>query len=237
MTPFFASASLAAAYVLACFLLAATPGADMALFLSRTLAGGRAQGFAAQAGASVGLIVHTFAAALGLSALLAASAQAYEAVKIAGALYLLWLAFRAIRHGSALKLKAGAPARGGLRGAFTNGLLINLTNPKIVLFFVTFLPQFISASDPHASMKLFVLGLGFIAITTAVNAIVILVAGRFVAAAKRNPRALRLFDYGIRGADERIRRASCLGRSAIGASSWTLPLSAPRSSPPSRRRA
>ena len=151
MTPVFASASLAAAYVLACLMLAATPGADMALFLSRTLAGGRAQGFAAQAGASVGLIVHTFAAALGLSALLAASAQAYEAVKIAGALYLLWLAFRAIRHGSALKLKAGAPARGGLRGAFTNGLLINLTNPKIVLFFVTFLPQFISASDPHAS--------------------------------------------------------------------------------------
>jgi threonine/homoserine/homoserine lactone efflux protein len=195
MTPVFASSSLAAAYVLACFILAATPGADMALFLSRTLAGGRAQGFAAQAGASVGLVVHTFAAALGLSALLAASAEAYEAVKIAGALYLLWLSFRAIRHGSALKLKAGAPARGGLRGAFMNGLLINLTNPKIVLFFVTFLPQFISASDPHASAKLFALGLGFIAITTAVNAIVILVAGRFFAAAKRNPRALRLFDY------------------------------------------
>ena len=197
MTPIFASASLAAAYLAACLILAATPGADMALFLSRTLAGGRAQGFAAQAGASVGLIVHTFAAALGLSALLAASAEAYEAVKIAGALYLLWLAWRAIRHGSALKLKADAPARGGLRGAFANGLLINLTNPKIVLFFVTFLPQFISASDPHASAKLFVLGLGFIAITTAVNAIIILVAGRFVAAAKRNPRALRLFDYGF----------------------------------------
>ena len=197
MTPIFASASLGAAYVLACLVLAATPGADMALFLSRTLAGGRAQGFAAQAGASVGLVVHTFAAALGLSALLAASAQAYEGVKIAGALYLLWLAFRAIRHGSALKLKAEAPARGGLRGAFANGLLINVTNPKIVLFFVTFLPQFISASDPRASIKLFVLGFGFIAITTTVNAIVILVAGRFVAAAKRNPRALRLFDYGF----------------------------------------
>lgn len=193
----FASASLAAAYVAACLLLAATPGADMALFLSRTLAGGRAQGFAAQAGASVGLIVHTFAAALGLSALLAASAQAYETVKIAGALYLLWLAWRALRQGSALKLRADASARGGVRGAFANGLLINVTNPKIVLFFVTFLPQFIRASDSHASGKLFALGLGFIAITTVVNAIVILVAGRFVAAAKRNPWALRLFDYGF----------------------------------------
>lgn len=197
MTPVFASASLAAAYIAACLILAATPGADMALFLSRTLTGGRAQGFSAQAGASAGLIVHTFAAALGLSALLAASSKAYEAVKVAGALYLLWLAWRALRHGSALKLKADAQARGGLRGAFANGLLINLTNPKIVLFFVTFLPQFISASDPHASAKLFVLGLGFIAITTAVNAIIILVAGRFVAAAKHNPRALRLFDYGF----------------------------------------
>lgn len=197
MTPVFASASLAAAYIAACLILAATPGADMALFLSRTLTGGRGQGFSAQAGASAGLIVHTFAAALGLSALLAASSEAYEAVKVAGALYLLWLAWRALRHGSALKLKADAPARGGLRGAFANGLLINLTNPKIVLFFVTFLPQFISASDPHASAKLFVLGLGFIAITTAVNAIIILVAGRFVAAAKHNPRALRLFDYGF----------------------------------------
>ena len=134
-----------------------------------------------------------------MSALLAASAEAYEAVKIGGALYLLWLAWRAIRHGSVLKLnlKTDASARGGLRGAFANGLLINLTNPKIVLFFVTFLPQFISASDPHASMKLFVLGFGFIAITTLVNAIVVLVAGRFVAAAKRNPRALRIFDYGF----------------------------------------
>jgi threonine/homoserine/homoserine lactone efflux protein len=197
MTPFFASPSLAAAYVVACLLLAATPGADMALFLSRTLAGGWAEGFAAQAGANAGLVVHTCAAALGLSALLAASAHAYERVKIAGALYLLWLAWRAVRHGSALKLKAGALASGGLRGALASGFLINVTNPKIVLFFVTFLPQFIGASDPHASAKLFVLGFGFIAITTVVNAIVILVAGRFVAAAKRNPRALRIFDYGF----------------------------------------
>ena len=208
MTPIFASSLLAAAYVATCLVLAATPGADMALFLSRTLSGGRTQGFAAQAGASVGLIFHTFAAALGLSALLAASAEAYEAVKIVGALYLLWLAWGAIRHGS--RLSSETSARGGLRGAFATELLINLTNPKIVLFFLTFLPQFISASDPHASAKLFVLGLGFIVITTAVNAVVILLAGRFVAAAKRNPRALRVFDYGFAALMSPC-RASCLG--------------------------
>ncbi len=194
MTSFFPSSSVAAGYLLACLLLAATPGADMAVFLSRTLAGGRGQGFAAQAGANAGLVVHTFAAALGLSALLAASAQAYQAVKIAGALYLLWLAYKAIRHGTALKLRTEAGA-GGRRSAFLNGLLINLTNPKIVLFFVTFLPQFIDARDPHAAMKLFALGFGFIVITSVVNATVILLAARFVAGAKQNPRALRLFDY------------------------------------------
>jgi threonine/homoserine/homoserine lactone efflux protein len=196
MVPFFASPSLAGGYLVACLLLAATPGADMALFLSRTLAGGRGQGFAAQAGANAGLLVHSSAAALGLSALLAASAGAYQAVKVAGALYLLWLAFSALRQGTALKLKSGNGA-GGLRGAFLNGFVINIANPKIVLFFVTFLPQFIDARDPHASAKLFMLGLGFIAITTVVNAVVILVAGRFVAAARANPRALRWFDYGF----------------------------------------
>ena len=194
MTLFFPSASLAAGYLVACLMLAATPGADMALFLSRTLGGGRMQGFAAQAGANAGLIVHTVAAALGLSALLAASAEAYQAVKIAGALYLLWLAFRALKHGTALKLNAEGAATGGLRGAFLNGLLINLANPKIVLFFVTFLPQFIDARDAHASLKLFALGFGFIAITTIVNAAVILVAARFVPATRTNPRALKAFD-------------------------------------------
>ncbi len=197
MFPFFPSPSLALAFVAACLVLAATPGADMALFLSRTLSGGRAHGFAAQAGANAGLLVHSFAAALGLSALLAASSEAYEAVKIAGALYLLWLAWKAVRQGTALKLNTEGRAAGGLRGAFVAGLAINLTNPKIVLFFVTFLPQFISANDPNASMKLFALGLGFIAITTPVNALVILAAGRFVGAIKRNPRALRGFDYGF----------------------------------------
>ena len=197
MTPFFPSPSLAAGYCIACLLLAATPGADMAVFLSRTLAGGRMQGFAAQAGANVGLMLHTVAAALGLSALLAASAEAYQAVKIVGALYLLWLAFHALRHGAALKLQAGGRASGGIRAAFLNGLLINLTNPKIVLFFVTFLPQFIDARDVHASLKLFALGFGFIVVTTIVNAIIILVAARFVSAARGNPRALRGFDVGF----------------------------------------
>ncbi len=199
MTPFFPTPALAAGYLAACLLLAATPGPDMALFLSRTLSGGRPHGFAALVGALTGLFVHTFAAALGLSALLAASARAYDAVKLAGALYLLYLANGALRHGAALRLEGQGGSGGSLTGSYLTGLLINLTNPKIVLFFVTFLPQFIDVGDAHASQKFFFLGLAFIAIAASVNAAIIAAAARFVAAAKANPRAIRWFDYGFAG--------------------------------------
>ena len=195
----FPSSGLFAAFVVASVLLALTPGPDMAVYLARTFGGGRSHGFAALFGAMSGVIVHTFAAALGLSALIAASARAYDAVKIAGALYLLYLAWGALTRGAALKLDAGAGAAGTLSGSYLTGLLINLTNPKIILFFVTFLPQFIDVGDAHASGKFFVLGFSFIVIGGLVNAAIIAVAGRFVAAAKANPRALRWFDYGFAG--------------------------------------
>ncbi len=195
----FPSPGLFAAFVAASVLLAMTPGPDMAVFLSRTFVGGRSHGYAALLGAMSGVVVHTFAAALGLSALIAASASAYDAVKIAGALYLLYLAWGALRRGAALKLEAGGGAAGTLGGAYQTGLLINLTNPKIILFFVTFLPQFIDAGDPDPSRKLFVLGFSFIVIGGLVSAAIIAVAGRFVAAAKANPRAMRWFDYCFAG--------------------------------------
>jgi threonine/homoserine/homoserine lactone efflux protein len=197
---FLPSATVLVAFAAASALLAATPGPDMALFLSRTLGGGRAHGFAALVGAMTGILVHTIAASLGLSALLAASERAYDAVKIAGALYLLYLAYGALRHGAALRLERQSGANGGgLARSYLTGLFINLTNPKIILFFVTFLPQFIDAGDVGASGKFFVLGLEFIAIGVVVNSAIILVASRFVAAAKANPRAIRWFDYGFAG--------------------------------------
>jgi threonine/homoserine/homoserine lactone efflux protein len=196
---FLPSPTVILAFAAAGVLLAATPGPDMALFLSRTMAGGRPHGYAALAGAMSGLLVHTFAAALGLSALLAASARAYDMVKIAGALYLLYLAYGALRHGAALRLEGQGGASGGLAGSYLNGLLINLTNPKIVLFFVTFLPQFIAVGDPAASQKFFFFGFAFIVIGAGVNAVIIALAARFLAAAKANPRAIRWFDYGFAG--------------------------------------
>ena len=195
---FVPSISVLLAFTAAGLLLAATPGPDMALFLSKTLGAGRAHGFAALAGAMAGLLVHTGAAALGLSALLAASVNAYSIVKVLGALYLLWLAYGALRHGAALHLE-GQGGDAGLGRSFMTGLFINLTNPKIILFFVTFLPQFVDAADPHASGKFLFLGLMFIVIGSAFCSGLILIASRFVAAAKSNPRATRWFDYGFAG--------------------------------------
>lgn len=187
------------AYSAAVFLIVITPGPDMALFISRTLAGGRRAGFAAMLGASSGLIVHALLAAFGLSALLAASAVAFSIVKIVGALYLLWLAFGAIRHGSSFVVQDTPKEDRSLGADFLVGLGINLTNPKVVMFFVTFLPQFVDANDAAASARLLFLGLWFLAIGMPVSGAIILTADRFSSFMQSSPRLMRAFDYGFAG--------------------------------------
>jgi len=192
-----------AAYTAAAFVLIFTPGADMTFFLGQTLAAGRARGFAAMLGVSAGLVVHSIAAAFGLSALLAASATAFGALKIVGVVYLIFLAIQALRHGSALSLEAAGAGPQPLSRVFLLGFGINLLNPKIILFFLTFLPQFVAASDPHAGAKLMFLGLYFIALGIPTCAVLILLADRFTAAIRRSPRVMRGIDYlfaGLMGA-------------------------------------
>src|SRR5215210_4249563 len=159
---FLPDADVLLTYSLACFVLFITPGPDMSLFLAKTVSGGRKAGIAAMLGAQAGCCVHTMLAALGLSALLAASTTAFLVLKVVGGLYLLWLAVDAIRHGSALNVAGEVRREASLWRTFLLGVGVNLTNPKIVLFFVTFLPQFVSAADPHAAQKLVFLGLYFI---------------------------------------------------------------------------
>jgi threonine/homoserine/homoserine lactone efflux protein len=184
-----------APFALATFVIAITPGPDMTFFLGRALAQGRAAGFAAMAGAMTGILVHTMLVALGLSALVVAAPQAFLALKLAGAGYLLWLAVQAIRQGSALTLPGGPAARSSLAATWASGLAINLLNPKIVLFFMTFLPQFVSPADPDAAAKLVTLGLLFIAISLPVVVAIILAADRVAGALRGQPRIARVIDW------------------------------------------
>lgn len=191
--------SVIAAFTVAAVFLTLTPGPDMTLFLGKTVTAGRLAGFAAFAGASTGLVVHTTLAAVGLSAILAASTTAFTVLKVVGCLYLLWLAVQAVRSGTAFSLEAGAVRPEPLRSVYLKGLAINLLNPKIIVFFVTFLPQFISTSDANAGPKLFFLGLWFIVVAIPFSVAMIMGAERIAGFLKRSPRALRAFDWGFAG--------------------------------------
>lgn len=183
----------------ACFVLFVTPGPDMSLFLAKTLQGGRMAGMAAMLGAMTGSCLHTLLAALGLSAVLAASETAFTVLKLVGGLYLAWMALDAIRNGSALSLDARGPAKATLRRTYALGVGINLTNPKVILFFVTFLPQFVAAADPAAAQKLVFLGLFYVAVSIPLGIVMILGAERVLATLRARPKVLRAIDYVFAG--------------------------------------
>lgn len=187
--------SVLVTFSVAVIALALTPGPDMTLFLSKTIVQGRLAGFAAFLGAITGLLLHTLAVALGLSALLVASATAFTVLKIVGCLYLLWLAWDALRNGSSFALDQTERKKETIRSLYLKGLWINLFNPKIIVFFVTFLPQFVSVSDPYAVYKLMSLGGIFVLIATPICAALIMSADRVAALLKRSPKATRLVDW------------------------------------------
>jgi threonine/homoserine/homoserine lactone efflux protein len=182
-------------FAIASVILAITPGPDMTLFVSRTLSQGRAAGFASMAGALTGTIVHTTLVVVGVSALIVASPSAFLVLKIFGAGYLVYLAYQAIRYGSAFSPETKAGPRISVWKSFSIGFGVNLMNPKIILFFMTFLPQFVSAHDPYAAGKLFFLGAMFVLISIPVTAPMVFAADRFAFAMKRSPRVTRAVDY------------------------------------------
>lgn len=194
MFDFIPSLATLAAFSLASLALTVTPGPDMTLFLGQTVANGRRAGFSSMAGACSGIVVHSLAAAIGLSALIAASPQAFEVLKWVGAAYLAYLAYDVLRHGSGLT-GDGPPKSGSLRKAYFKGVMINLLNPKIILFFVTFLPQFVSPSDPHAAGKLMFLGLFFLATSIPIVVMMILGAEQISGFLRSSKRATRIFDW------------------------------------------
>ncbi len=187
--------SVIAAFTIAALVLIITPGPDMTLFMSKTLTLGQKAGVAAVLGASSGLVAHSLLAAVGLSALLAASEIAFYVIKIFGAAYLLWLAVQAIRHGSALTLDPRKNQRESFMRVWASGFGINLLNPKIVLFFITFLPQFISVNDPDASAKLLFLGFYFVLLALPCCLAMVVFAGAISRFLRQSPKVMRVFDW------------------------------------------
>jgi threonine/homoserine/homoserine lactone efflux protein len=138
-----------------------TPGPDTFYILGRSMVQGRSAGIASVLGIATGSLVHTFAAALGLSALLAASASAFLAVKLAGAAYLVYLGCRMLFSRAAAASIPQGFASSGFGAIYRQGLLTNVLNPKVALFFLAFMPQFIAADSPSKFASFVVLGLCF----------------------------------------------------------------------------
>jgi len=153
-------------------LLNLTPGADMALVVRCAAAQGWRAGAAAALGVGAGCWVHTAAAALGLSALLAGSPTAFALLRWVGAAYLVWLGFNLLRSRAADAAPAmGGPAASAVAGwqLFRQGFLTNALNPKVALFFLAFVPQFISAGAPHKALAFIALGTVFVVNSTLLN--------------------------------------------------------------------
>jgi threonine/homoserine/homoserine lactone efflux protein len=156
-----------AAFALVALVVTITPGPDTFLVMRSALAGGFARGLAVTWGILSGLVLHALVAAAGLSAILLRSARLFEAVKLAGAAYLVWLGIQSLRAAgrrpAARDLEPEPPgvARRGSRSAFVEGLLNNLLNPKVVVFYVAFLPQFVRPGDPVLAKTLLLVAIHF----------------------------------------------------------------------------
>ena len=147
-------------FVATSLVLIVTPGQDMTLVLSRSIAQGAAAGLATVTGVCSDLVVHTLVAALGLGALVRASESLYLALRFVGAAYLVYLGLQLLRTPQGpLAIPGTAPKR--LARMFFDGALSNLCNPKIILFYLAFLPQFVVPGARHAGLSLFVLELVF----------------------------------------------------------------------------
>jgi threonine/homoserine/homoserine lactone efflux protein len=186
-----------ALFVTTGILLNLTPGPDTIYILGRSIAHGRRAGVASALGISVGSVFHTGAAALGLSAVLATSAWAFTVVKLAGAAYLLFLGVRALLE---KQHELSMPAhfkRRGAAAAFRQGILTNILNPKVALFFLAFLPQFIDAAAPSKTIAFVILGLTFVTTGTVWCLILAWFSSAFSARLRESPTLTALLNRAV----------------------------------------
>ena len=176
-------------FVVTSLVLIATPGQDMILVMSRSVAQGAVAGVVTAAGVSVGLVGHTVLATLGLGAILRTSEWLFIALKFVGAAYLIYLGIGLLRtKRGALAMDAAATR--SLRNLFIDGALSNLSNPKVAIFYFAFLPQFVTPAAPHPTITVFALGLAFAGLTFIVKAPVGVFAGVLSAWLRARPGVL-----------------------------------------------
>jgi threonine/homoserine/homoserine lactone efflux protein len=174
--------------------LTLSPGPDNTFIVAQGISRGRKAAIVTALGMCSGVSVHTTAAALGISALLYSSATAFQIVKYAGAAYLLFLAWMSLKEQPVL-LPQGALAAGSYWRLFRRGFLMNVINPKVALFFLAFLPQFVTANAADASLQMFLLGLLFMAQAVVVFSIIGWLSGSVGNLILQRPRIARWFGW------------------------------------------
>ena len=179
-----------ALFVFSGLLLNFTPGPDTLYIVGRSATQGWRAGATAALGIGAGCCVHTLAAAIGVSALLMASATAFTAIKLAGAAYLVYVGVAMLRSGAIAEVPRERARRDPLRRIFVQGFFTNVLNPKVALFFIAFLPQFVDADAPDHFLALVLLGVVFNFNGTLWNLFTAWLASRAGAALDRRNRAL-----------------------------------------------
>lgn len=184
-----------ALYVATALLLAITPGPGIFYVAARTLAGGRAEGVASSFGTGLGGLVHVVAGALGVSAIVLASAEIFTALKYLGVAYLVWIGVRTIqlaRRDAKVALTGEATAAAmGTRRAFREGVLVEALNPKTAAFFLAFIPQFVDPSQGSVALQFILLGAISVTLNTLADVAVAFLASRVREGASGRPGLIR----------------------------------------------
>jgi threonine/homoserine/homoserine lactone efflux protein len=180
--------------LIAALVVAVVPGPGIFYVAARTLSGGRKVGIASTLGTGLGGLVHVIAGSLGVSAIILASAEAFTALKFAGALYLIWLGLRAFRDAGDLPVATTKAA--GTMQAFREGILVEATNPKTAAFFLAFIPQFLDVAAPHPALQFIALGLISVVLNALADLVVVKAASATRAGFMRRPHLFRRLRQG-----------------------------------------
>jgi threonine/homoserine/homoserine lactone efflux protein len=183
-----------ALFLVAAIIIAVVPGPGIFYVAARTLSGSRAAGIASTLGTALGGLVHVVAGGLGISAIILASAQLFAGFKFAGALYLVWLGVKTIRHAGNMAPEETGPV--GAKRAFRDGVVVEALNPKTAAFFLAFIPQFVDPAATYPALQFMMLGLISVTLNTFADVIVVVMAAAARANLPRKPHFIRRLRQG-----------------------------------------